>query len=181
MARQVRTQAPVYVGLLRGVNVGGKNKMPMGELRVLLERLGYSDVRTFIQSGNVRFKSKQIPTSSFLEAAIAERFATSTHVVLRTSSELETVLRHNPFPIDDDARVYVGFMAEKPSAAIVDALDHDRFGAESFALVGAETYLYLPFGMGPSKLPSYFDRQLKIPTTVRNWNTVTKLIELTST
>ena len=181
MARQVRTEAPVYVGLLCGVNVGGKNKMPMAELRGLFESLGFSDVRTFIQSGNVIFKSKQIPKSSFLEAAIVERFAISTHVVLRTSSEIGTVLKHNPFAIDEEARVYVGFMAQKPSAAIVDALDHERFGAERFAIVGAETYLYLPIGMGQSKLPSYLDRQLKIPTTVRNWSPVSKLIELTST
>jgi uncharacterized protein (DUF1697 family) len=180
MMRQVRTQAPDYVGLLRGVNVGGKNKMPMVELRVLFESAGFSDVRTFIQSGNVIFKSKQKPTSSFLEAAIAKRFAIMTNVVLRTSSEIRTVLKHNPFPIDEEARVYVGFMAQKPSAAMVDALDHERFGAERFAIVGAETYLYLPLGMGQSKLPSYLDRQLKIPTTVRNWNTVNKLIELTS-
>jgi uncharacterized protein (DUF1697 family) len=150
--------------------------MPIVELRGLFESLGFSDVRTLIQSSNVIFKSRQIPKASFLEAAIVERFAISTHVVLRTSSEIGTVLKHNPFPIDEEARVYVGFMAQKPSAAIVDALDHERFGAERFAIVGAETYLYLPIRMGQSKLPSYLDRQLKIPTTVRNWNTVSKLI-----
>jgi uncharacterized protein (DUF1697 family) len=89
--------------------------MPIVELRGLFESLGFSDVRTFIQSGNVIFKSRQIPKASFLEAAIVERFAISTHVVLRTSSEIGTVLKHNPFTIDEEARVYVGFMARKDS------------------------------------------------------------------
>lgn len=177
--RRVRTQAPD--GLLRGVNVGGKNTMAIAELRVLLESLGYSDVKTFIQSSNVIFKSTQVPKTTFLEAAIAERFAMVTNVVIRTSSELASVLRHNPFPIDEGARVDVGLTAQKPSSAIVDALDHERFGAERFAMVGAETYLSLPMGMGQSNLPTCLDRQLKIATTVRNWNTVNKLIALTST
>jgi uncharacterized protein (DUF1697 family) len=76
--------------------------------------------------------------------------------------------------------VHIGFMAEKPSAAALKQLDADSFQPEEFAVRGRDLYLHLPNGMGRAKLPTYLDRQLKIPTTVRNWNTVTKLVELTT-
>jgi uncharacterized protein (DUF1697 family) len=172
----MRTQ--VYVGLLRGVNVGGKNKLAMVDLRSLFESLGFADVRTFIQSGNVLFKSDQVPNASLLGIAIAERFGIATDVMLRTASELGVVAKHSPFPEDEGAHVYVGFMAREPSEAVVAALDVAHFGAERSKIVGTEVYLSLPSGMGQAKLPSYLARQLKVPMTVRNWNTVNKLLEL---
>jgi len=171
-------QTRVYLGLLRGVNVGGNNRLPMSELRSLFVSLGFENVRTLIQSGNVIFQSSQVPMSSSLESAIAERFGISTDVVLRTASDLEVVVHDNPFPTGDAARVYVGFMAGRPSTSVVSALDELRVGADEFVVSGTEIYLYLSTGMGQSKLPSHLTRRIKIPITMRNWNTVKELAEL---
>lgn len=169
---------PRYVALLRAVNVGGRNKVPMAELRDLFESLGHADVSTFIQSGNVLFTARASVTPKSLETAISKRFHVDTTVVLRTPSELEKVVKANPFARANTSKLHVGFMMQQPSAAVVSELDAERFRPEEFAIRGRELYLHLPNGMGRSKLPAYLDRQLAIPTTVRNWNTVTKLIEL---
>jgi uncharacterized protein (DUF1697 family) len=169
---------PRYVGLLRGVNVGGKAKVSMAELRTLFESLGYTEVVTYIQSGNIVFTNGRAVTPKRLETAIAGEFDIHTTVVLRTRNELHRVVKNNPFPRVDTAKLHVGFMAQKPAAAVVAKLDAERFAPDEFAVRGCELYLHLPNGMGRSKLPPYLDRQLKIPTTVRNWNTVTKLLEL---
>lgn len=171
---------PTYVALLRGINVGGKNKVPMAELRALVESLGHIHVRTFIQSGNIIFGSDASLTPRSLEVAIEDTFASHITVVLRTPAELKRVVEANPFTRADPSKLHVGFMAKRPPAAAVAALDAEGFRPEEFAVIGAEIYLHLPNGMGRANLPGYLDRQLKIPTTVRNWNTVTKLVELAS-
>jgi uncharacterized protein (DUF1697 family) len=173
-----RTLVPKYVGLLRGVNVGGKNKVPMTALRALFESLGHTDVSTFIQSGNVVFTTDRSVGPRSLEIAIAKEFGVDTSVALRTRRELEKVVDANPFGDADLSKLHVGFMTQKPPAAVVAKLDAERFRPEEFALRGQEIYLHLPNGMARTKLPGYLDRQLKIPTTIRNWNTVTKLLEL---
>jgi uncharacterized protein (DUF1697 family) len=169
---------PRYVALLRGVNVGGKAKVSMAELRALFESLGHREVVTYIQSGNIVFTTGRAVTAKRLEAAIAGELGIDTTVVVRTRSELERVVKNNPFPKVDTTKLHVGFMAKKPAAAVVAKIDADRFAPDEFAVRGCDLYLHLPNGMGRSKLPPYLDRQLKIPTTVRNWNTVTKLLEL---
>jgi uncharacterized protein (DUF1697 family) len=144
----------------------------MADLRSL------SDVRTYIQGGNVIFSSPKTPDVPMLEAAIEERFAIKSDVVLRSASELEAAVKHNPFSVTEEVRVHVGFLAMEASEAIVAALDHPRFGPDRFAIVGSEAYLYLPVGTGLSKLLNYLIRQLRTPVTMRNWNTLNKLVEL---
>jgi uncharacterized protein (DUF1697 family) len=169
---------PTYVALLRGINVGGRNKLPMAELRALVESLGPTDVTTYIQSGNVIFTSAKPVAPKTLEAAIEDACGIAITVVVRTSAELAKVVTANPFAKSDVSKLHVGFMAAKPSKAVVARIDAERFKPEEFAVRGAELYLYLPNGMGRTKLPDYLGRQLEIPTTVRNWNTVLKLVEL---
>jgi uncharacterized protein (DUF1697 family) len=169
---------PRYVGLLRGVNVGGKNNVPMSELRSLFESLGHCEVSTFIQSGNVVFTSAARVTPTSLETAVSDHFGIDISVVLRTPKELRTVVERNPFSYVDPSKLHVGFMAEEPTAAAVAGLDAERFEREEFAVRGSDVYLHLPNGMGRTRLPAYLDRQLKIPTTIRNWSTVNKLLEL---
>jgi uncharacterized protein (DUF1697 family) len=164
--------------LLRGINVGGKNKVAMTELRTLVESLGCTDVTTFIQSGNVVFTTGASITPARLEGAIEKRFGIDITVVLRTPRDLKRILEANPFADVDQSKVHVGFMAKNPAAAAVANLDADRFAPEQFAIRGRELYLHLPNGMGRAKLPPYIDRQLKIPTTIRSWATVTTLVEL---
>jgi uncharacterized protein (DUF1697 family) len=167
------------VALLRGVNVGGKNKVPMAELRTVFESLGYTEVTTLIQSGNVMFTARAAVTTKTLEHAIADRFGVETTVVLRTGPELERVVAANPFTGGDVSKLHVGFFGTKPTAAVVRGFDAARFEPEEFAVHGREVYFHLPDGMGRAKLPPALDRQLKVPVTVRNWNTVTKLVALT--
>jgi len=169
-----------YVALLRGINVGGKNKLPMAELRELFEALGHTGVSTFIQSGNVIFTSARPVAAPSLEAAITMQFGLNVSVVLRTPVELKKVVQANPFAGVDPSKLHVGFMAAKPAAAVVAKLDAGRFIPEEFSIRDADLYLHLPDGMGRTKLAAYLDRQLKIPTTIRNWNTVNQLVELAS-
>ena len=167
-----------YVALLRGVNVGGARKLPMAELRTLLESIDLEDVQTYIQSGNVVFTAKKKVTPKRLEAAIAEQFGIEPAVVLRTPEDLRSVVEHNPFPKADTGQLHVGFMASEPPKKSVAGLDGGPFAPDEFVVRGTELYLHLPNGMGRTKLPPYLDRRLKVPTTYRNWRTITKLIEL---
>ena len=169
---------PIYVALLRGVNVGGARKLPMAELRALVESLGCTRVSTYIQSGNVVFSAGKPVAPATLEVAIADRFGLDVAVMLRTPAQLEHVLEANPFPDADRSRLHVGFMAKRPNTATVAGLEADRFVPDEFAVEGAEVYLHLPAGMGRTKLPDYLVRRLAVPVTVRNWNTVGKLAEL---
>jgi uncharacterized protein (DUF1697 family) len=174
----VEVVVPRYIGLLRGVNVGGKNKLPMAELRALLESLDHTEVSTFIQSGNVFFTTAKPVTEKTLETAIAKRFGINPSVMLRTPQEMRKVVKSNPFANADPGTLHVGFMAQKPPAAVLAKLDAERFLPDEFVVRGREYYLHLPNGLGRSKLPPYLDRQLKVPATVRNWNTVNKLLDL---
>ena len=157
--------------------MGGKNILSMSELRALFESLGHTEVATFIQSGNIVFTTARPVTPKGLETAIGSHFGHDLRVVLRTAGELESAVQANPFA-GDPSNVHIGFMAEKPAAAAVASLDADQFLPDEFVFRGRDLYLHLPNGMGRSKLPAYLDRRLKVPTTVRNWNTVTKLLEL---
>jgi uncharacterized protein (DUF1697 family) len=150
----------------------------MRELRELFELLGFKDVRTLIQSGNVIFRAAQKPSPSKLQAAIAERFQVTSPVLLRTSSELAEIIRNDPFGDADRGFLHVGFMVAPVSAAELAALDVERFAPERIAAFGTEMYFYLPEGMGNSKLASYVSRRLGGSMTIRNWNTVTTLAEL---
>ncbi len=167
------------VALLRGVNVGGR-KVPMAELRELFEGLGLDDVRTYIQSGNAVFSAKRRPAAATLESAIEQRFGLKVDVMLRTAAELRRAAERDPFPKAERSKVHVGFLARRPAAAVVRAIDAEPFRPEEFAVVGSELYLHLPHGLGRSKLPDFVLRRLKVPATLRNWRTLTKLIELSS-
>jgi len=169
---------PRYVALLRGVNVGGRNKLDMGELRALVEGLGHTEVTTFIQSGNLLLRTGRPLAASTVEAAIEARFGMRISVMLRTADELESVVQANPFATVDLSKVHVGFMAPPPGAGATAALDAAAFLPEELAVRGAELYLHLPNGTGRAKLPAYLERHLKVPTTIRRWSTVTKLSDL---
>ena len=169
---------PRYIALLRGVNVGGHAKLPMKTLRELIESLGHTEVQTLIQSGNVVFSSSRKITSASIESALEREIGLTVPVVLRTPAELERVVARNPFPRADPASLHVGFMTRKPSAAAVRGLDSNRYAPEEVAVTTLETYFHLPDGMGRAKLPPYVGRQLGVPTTVRNWRTVTTLLQI---
>jgi uncharacterized protein (DUF1697 family) len=113
-----------------------------------------------------------------LEAVIESEFKVATDVMLRTAADLKRILKANPFK--DTANVHIGFLKHKPAAAALKALDAEAFKPEDHAYKGTELYLYLPNGMGRTKLPAYLDRRVKVPVTVRTWKSVTKLAELSA-
>ncbi len=169
---------PAYVALLRAVNVGGKSVVSMSALRSLFTDLGFTDVTTYVQSGNVLFRSPRAVTPQQLDEAIAEGLGRDITVMLRTPSQLQRLVAANPFPHADTSKLHVGFMATRPPAGTVARIDAHDFEPEAFAVRGRELYLYLPKGMGRTKLPAFLERQLKTPWTARSWKTVSKLIEL---
>jgi uncharacterized protein (DUF1697 family) len=168
-----------YVALLRGINVGGHAQVKMDDLRQVFRSLGHTDVTTYIQSGNVIFTSDAPLPAQSLESAVNAALGMDITIVLRTREDLRRVVASNPFKRADPTRVHVGFMAQEPSPTVIGKLDRQRFDPEEFEVNHRELYLHLPNGMGRAKVPDYLGRRLKVPITIRNWNTVTKLLELT--
>jgi uncharacterized protein (DUF1697 family) len=167
---------PRYVALLKGVNVGGKHALGMAALKTVFEAHRYSDVRTLIQSGNVIFSSSKAPAAPALERMLEQWCGFSVPVVVRSATEMANVITESPLTELDSSKLHVGFMGERPSAAAIAACDPAEFLPETFAFVGSNVYLYLPHGMARTKLPSYLDRRIEGPMTVRNWNTVNALV-----
>jgi uncharacterized protein (DUF1697 family) len=175
---------PVYVALLRGINVGGKNRLPMKDLAAIFAEAGCSEVTTYIQSGNVVFGAKEpharrVPL--LVAKKIADRFELRIPVLTRDASELEDVVRSNPFLRRgaDAKALHVAFLESRPRAAEISSLDPDRSPPDAFAVRGREVYLHLPNGAGRTKLSNdYLEKRLGTTSTLRNWATVLKLFEL---
>lgn len=167
-----------YVALLRAVNVAGHGKVTMDELRAAFDAAGFTDVRTYIQSGNVVFASASPVTAADVERSVGESLGTEPTVMLRTAGEMAAVIDRNPFPGVDTKEIHVAFLVEAPAADVVEALDVSDLAPEQAAVVGADVYLHLPAGVGRSKLPGRVGKQLDVPMTVRNWRTVTKLVDM---
>lgn len=158
--------------------------VPMAALRSAVESLGYTDVSTYIQSGNVVFTAAASTASgrieNAIEGAITRAFGLTVSVVVRTAPQLARAVEANPFAAQDLTKVHLGSMASRPPSAAVAQLDLLRFAPETAQLHDRDVYFHLPNGTGRSKLPSYVERHLATPVTIRNWNTVTKLVELTA-
>jgi uncharacterized protein (DUF1697 family) len=173
---------PAYAALLRGINVGGKKKVPMPALRTLFEDLGFADVVTYVQSGNVVFRAPKAAAGQ-IEQGIKKEFGLEVAVVLRTAKELAAVAARNPFLRKgaEPKLLHVVFLDRKPAAGAIDRVDPERSPGDLFSLNGRELYLDFPNGSGRSKLTlDYLERRLGVKGTARNWNTVLKLVELTS-
>ena len=170
-----------YVALLRGVNVGGRNKLPMKDLAAMFSAAGCSDVVTFIQSGNVVFTApkKLLKTlSAQIAAKIAESFGHKVPVILRSACEVEQTLRNNPFPNAQDKMLAVAFLADSPAAEAVARLDPNRSPGDQFHVIGREVYMHLLNGFADTKLTNaWLDSKLSTVSTARNWTTVNKLCE----
>jgi uncharacterized protein (DUF1697 family) len=171
-----------YAAVLRGVNVGGRNKLPMTELRELMESLGCDGVVTYIQSGNAVFATELAADAAAgaIEELIGERFGLSVRVLLRTSDELAAIAAANPFlGRDDPAKLHVVFLEAPPDPDTVASLDPARSPGDEFTLSGREIFIHYRHGSGRSKLTlDWFERSLGVAGTARNWNTLLKLQEL---
>jgi uncharacterized protein (DUF1697 family) len=172
--------------LLRGINVGGNARLAMPDVRRVLESLGYTEVQTYLQSGNAVVEAgRKSPSTVEREvyAALNAEFGLPNAVMVRTHRQLEAVVKGNPFPeaaTEAPKFLHVAFLADKPDPAVVATLDPEMYAPERFAFGDdRELYLYFANGSGRSKMATGSPMKLGM-TTSRNWNTVLKLAELTA-
>ena len=173
----------ISVVLLRGVNLGPSRRLAMADLRALLAELGYDDALTHLQSGNAVLSTRKTPAAlkRELEAQLAAELGLETEVFVRTRAELADVVARNPLAnvVDNPSRYLVNFLARKANAEAKGKLAAVDVAPERFAVSGREIYSWHPNGIHGSKLASLLgERRLGISATARNWNTVTKLLEL---
>lgn len=168
--------AHTFIALLRAVNVGGTGVFPMKELAELCSGLGFKGVRTYIQSGNLVFEAeaRESEVRSLLENALAARMAKPVDVMVRTAAEMRAVLAGNPFPEMQPSKVAVAFLHAPPPKDLVKKAVTP--GGEEVKPGKREIYVYYPDGMGRSKLKLPLNGA---PATVRNINTVAKLVAMT--
>lgn len=175
---------PVYVSMLRGVNVGGHNKILMAELRELYAARQFEDPRTYVQSGNVIFRSHETDETTLarkIQSALEKKFGFRSEVMLRSTSEIRQILAANPFAKRanlEPNKLLVSFLHAKPSTEVSEQIAAIKASPEELHLIGRELYIYFPDGIGRSKLVPVLDRILKTSATGRNWNSVTKMLEI---
>lgn len=174
-----------YIALLRGINVGGHKIIKMDQLRKALEGMGFADVATYVQSGNVVFKTSVKMAqglSKKIEDMLLREFSMSVPVIVRTSEEIAAVLKNNPFLKEsgiETSRLHVTFLSHAPGKMAVKGLDSIAAGADRFLCCGQEIYLYCPNGLGRTKLSiNLFEKMLSVGATTRNWNTVNELYKM---
>ena len=172
----------MQVALLRGINVGGNNLLPMKALAQMFAAAGCTDIKTFIQSGNVVFRpGRKKDVAAAVRATIAQEYGLKVPVIVRSAAEMVTVVAGNPFLNGemDDASLHVMFLEDEPSPAMIAGLDASRSNPDEFAVRGREVYLHLPNGAAKTKLTNaYFDSRLKTVATQRNWRTVKMLMQM---
>jgi uncharacterized protein (DUF1697 family) len=171
-----------YAALLRGVNVGGR-VVPSARLRAVFEELGYDDVATYIQSGNVVFRAGGSATAltGAIEGALADTFGHPIEVVLRTGAQLGRALATNPLATHPEASLHVTFLKRRPASARVRDLDVKAFLPDEFRLAGSEVFVCCPHGYGRTKINNaYFERTLGVAATTRNVRTVGALADMTA-
>ncbi len=178
------TSSAEHVALLRAVNVGGRNRVAMAQLRELLSGLGYGDVRTHLQSGNAVFTAAETSPEQValqIEGALESELGLAARVLVRTRAELQRVVAENPLldVADDHARLLVVFLSGEFDRAAVSELAPADFEPDVFALGEREIYAFYPDGVHATRLSNAFwERRLGLAATGRNWNTVTRLLEM---
>jgi uncharacterized protein (DUF1697 family) len=170
-----------WVALLRAVNLGAVNKVPMARLREVFEELGCESVATYIQSGNVVFMRGRAADrkrlTKELERAIEAEFGVKSAVVLRTFAEIEKLAKAHPFG-RDMLQTHVAFLAAKPTAKAVRGLEELDIGSDRFEIRGSDVLMHYPNGVQGSRLFPRLEKTLEVPGTVRTWKTVSKLAEM---
>ncbi|MFD3836237.1 DUF1697 domain-containing protein [Streptomyces sp. NPDC058642] len=177
-----------YAALLRGINVGGSRKVPMAELRTLMEGLGHGSVRSHLQSGQAVFTADHGDEESLaaeLTAAIQKHFGFSVDVIVRDHAYLAAIADACPFPAAEleGKQLHVTYFSQPVDADRFAAIDQAAFLPEEFRLGDRALYLYAPNGLGRSKLAEQFAKprvNKGLIATTRNWNTVVKLVEMTA-
>lgn len=177
-----------YIAILRGVNVSGHNKMPMKELKELLEGLGYSNITTYIQSGNAVFqykKTNEEKLAAQIKEGIKTKFGYDVPVLVRTVDEMRAAIDNNTFlkQKDIDAeKLHITFLAHEPERENINKANTYNYEPDRFIISGREVYVYCPNGYGNTKINNtFFESKLKVQATTRNLKTVRELIKMGET
>jgi uncharacterized protein (DUF1697 family) len=176
---------PTYIAMLRGINVTGHKIIKMEALRASFAALGFKNVQSYIQSGNLIFETPNnsaATLSAKIEQKILRDFGHSVSVLLRTPKELAEIIQRNPFvkdPAIDQSRLYVTFLADIAPKTAADLLQPLAAGAEQIRVVGREVYLYCSNGYGKTKISNTaVEKKLSIGATTRNWRTTQTLLAM---
>lgn len=176
-----------YIALLRGINVGGHNRLPMKELRSMMEDLGHQKVDTYIQTGNAVFQTEEnniLQISSDISAEIKKRYGFEPQILILTLEDFKRAVESNPFPEkeSDPKLLHLYFLISEPSNPDLDELNNIKKESERFELKDKVFYLHAPDGIGRSKLAGMLagrsEKVFGCPVTGRNWRTVQKIMEM---
>lgn len=167
-----------YIALLRGINVGGHKKILMADLKALFQSLGFIDVLTYIQSGNVVFSSEQETSAEVILNAIQASYGWEVPVLLKKASEIERILNDCPFPKEKKEKSYFVLLFETPSAENLEITLSYQYPNEEYVVTPECVYYYCSLGFGNAKMGNIFEKKLKVQTTARNYRTMAKLIAL---
>jgi uncharacterized protein (DUF1697 family) len=174
-----------FISLFRGINVGGNHRVKMNDLKTIYEALGLTDVQTYIQSGNVVFKSPELDIThvqQHLIESVAQTFGFRVEIIMRTVAEFQEIIAKNPFQGRHEKAAHwiaVMFLSAPPEQAAQEKLLKTYVGPEEIFFLGKEVYIYYTDGMGRSKLSNNFiEKKLKVDGTTRNWNTILQLQEM---
>ncbi len=174
-----------YICFLRGINVGGKNPIKMADLKDIFTTLGFKNVQTYIQSGNIVFQAKKTSLLS-LEQKISKRivadFGFEIQVMVKDISEIKEIVKGNPFVENkslDQSKLHVTFLSEIPDVEQIIKISEGDYGDDEMICIHKSIYLYCPHGYGNTKLTNgFFEKKLKLYATTRNWKTTNHLLEI---
>ncbi|MFK7770565.1 MAG: DUF1697 domain-containing protein [Saprospiraceae bacterium] len=177
-----------YISILRGINVGGKRKILMADLRELYQSLGFENVITYIQSGNVIFESKKKNTNSTftkkIKEAVFEKYGFDVPVIIRSVEEIKSIVENHPFEKKEGAQVEnlcLTFLSEIPSDENLEKINTYDYAPDLFQIIEDNVFLFIQGKYHQSKLTNnFFEKKLKVSATTRNWKTVNKLLELST-
>lgn len=175
----------IYIALLRGINVAGKNKIKMAELKSIFETLNYKNITTYIQSGNVVFSHAPCSTdilTTDIENKINLTLGLTIKLIVITTDEFETIINNNPFLLNPDIeqdKLHLTLLSTKPDPSLVSSLDIKKAPNEKYQITSNAVYLYCPNGYGDTKLTNTnLEKKLKTSATTRNWKTILTLKKL---
>ena len=176
------------ISILRGINVGGINKIPMVELKAHFEKAGFKNVTTYIQSGNVVFSADKKEINSLsekIQQLIFKKYGFTVPVIIRAVGEMESIINKNPMlkmkGIDVE-KLHVTFLSAYPSEQALDKIKAYNYKPDEFIIIDREVFISCPNGYGNTKLSNtFFENKLKVTATTRNWRTVNELVRLGKT
>ncbi|MFL7869204.1 MAG: DUF1697 domain-containing protein [Anaerolineales bacterium] len=171
-----------YISMLRGINVSGQKKIRMADLKSMYETLGFGNIQTYVQSGNVVFESNEEDLAKLrqsIEAQIEGTFGFSVPVLIRTADDFKRIIENHPFKDEEAIRVLVTFLYEHPEQSKLDELSDYKDKVDHFEIGEQEIFLFCPGGYGKTKLSNtFFEKKLELIATTRNWKSVNALYQM---